>query len=170
MLSSVNNLYAIPGGGPQGGTDLLFDLQVNLAGFLCPITPTLPIGTFGPEQNPNVVGPLTLPLWHRKEKTLKKKYVDDLSMLEAVDLLADLVPLPVMIGPPNKHEVPGLALPLERSILQHQLADLLSFTESNKMKINFKKTKILPLNPTKNSPSLAFLTMRPLKLFMKPGC
>ena len=143
---------AIPGGGPQGGllTVLLFDLQVNLAGYPCPTTPTLPIGTLGPEINPHEAGPLPLPPCHNKEKTLKKKYVDDLSLLEAVDLRADLVPLPVMIGPPNKHEVPGLTLPPGRSALQHQLADLLSFTESNKMKINFKKTKILPFNPSKN--------------------
>ena len=70
---------AIPGGGPQGGllTVILFDLQVNYAGTPCPIFPTLPAGTFGPEQDPQTLG--HLPPCHNKEKTLRKKYVDDLS-------------------------------------------------------------------------------------------
>ena len=158
---------AIPGGGPQGGllTVILFDLQVNYAGTPCPIFPTLPAGTFGPEQDPQTLG--HLPPCHNKEKTLRKKYVDDLSLLEAVDLLADLVPLPPMTGPPNFHEIPGLHLPPHRSILQHQLSDLLDFTVRNKMKINFKKTKILPFNLSKKFdflPQLSFPNHEPLEV------
>ena len=80
---------------------------------------------------------------------MKKKYVDDLSLLESIDLKATLVPSPPIIGPPNLHELPGLSLPPDLSILQHQLEDLLVFTDKNKMKINFKKTKILPFNFSK---------------------
>ena len=80
----------IPGGGPQGGllTVILFDLQVNLAGAPCPIYPTIPIGTAGPEPDPVQLGPL--PLCHATPKTMKKKYVDDLTLLETVDLKSAL--------------------------------------------------------------------------------
>ena len=50
------------------------------------------------------------------------------------------------VGPPNQHEIPGLSLPTTNSVLQHQLADLADFTSKNKMKINYKKTKIIPFN------------------------
>ena len=76
----------IPGGGPQGGllTVIFFDLQVNLAGAPCPIPTLLPLGHEGPEPDPQLAGPP--PLCHLKENTLKKKYVDDLSLLEAIKL------------------------------------------------------------------------------------
>ena len=40
-------------------------------------------------------------------------------------------------------------LPTENSILQHQLADLATFTAKHKMKINYKKTKVIPFNFSK---------------------
>ena len=98
---------------------------------------------------------------------MKKKYVDDLSMLEALDLKSSLTPCPPIIGPANFHEQPGLCLPPEQSILQHQLKDLLEFTSSNKMKINFKKTKILPFNLSKKYdflPQLSFPDHEPLEV------
>jgi hypothetical protein len=155
----------IPGGGPQGGllTVILFDLQVNLAGAACPIYRVLPLGFAGPEPDPPENVPL--PLCHSKDKTMKKKYVDDLSLLESIDLKATLVPSPPIIGPPNLHELPGLSLPPDLSILQHQLEDLLEF--KNKMKINFKKTKILPFNFSKKFdflPQLNFPNCDPLEV------
>ena len=89
---------------------------------------------------------------------MKKKYVDDLSLLESINLKATLIPAPPIIGPPNLHEQPGLVLPADQSVLQHQLADLLVFTNDNKMKINFKKTKIIPFNTTKKYDFLPQLT------------
>ena len=156
---------AIPGGGPQGGllTVILFNLQVNLAGMPCPNYTLLPLGIPGPELDPALLGPR--PPCHDIQKTLKKKYVDDLSMLEALDLKSSLVPCPTIIGPLNLHEQPGLCLPPDQSILQHQLKDLLEFTINNKMKINFKKTKILPFNLSKKYdflPQLFFPDHEPL--------
>ena len=98
---------------------------------------------------------------------MKKKYVDDLSLLESINLKATLIPAPPIIGPPNLHEQPGLVLPADQSVLQHQLADLLVFTNDNKMKINFKKTKILPFNTTKKYdflPQLHFPGCDPLEV------
>ena len=157
----------IPGGGPQGGllTVIFFDLQVNLAGAPCPIPSLLPLGHEGPQPDPQQVGPL--PLCHLQEKTLKKKYVDDLSLLESINLKAALVPAAPIIGPPNLHEQPGLILPADQSVLQHQLADLLVFTDENQMKINLKKTKIIPFNTSKKFdflPQLCFPNCDPLEV------
>ena len=157
----------IPGGGPQGGllTVILFDLQVALAGAPCQIPALLPPDVSGPELAPHHAGPL--PLCHLKEKIMKKKYVDDLSFLESINLKLSLVPSTPIIGPPNQHEQPGLHLPPDQSVLQHQLADLLEFTDRNKMKINHKKTKILPFNVSKKYdflPQLHFPESDPLEV------
>ena len=128
-------------------TVLFFDLQVNLAGAPCPLLSVLPLGVLGPELGQLQPGPL--PLCHQEDKMLKKKYVDDLSMLESIDLKSALTPTAPIIGPPNFHEIPGLSLPVNQSILQHQLADLADFTIRNKIKINHKKTKIIPFNFSK---------------------
>ena len=61
----------------------------------------------GPELHQG--GPI-LPCQER-EDILKKKYVDDLSLLEAVNLLAKLVPSPTIIGLTNIHKIPDLTLP-----------------------------------------------------------
>ena len=155
----------IPGGGPQGGllTVLLFDLQVNLAGYPCPLQPvTLPNGVKGPVTRAPLAGPL--PLCHQSERTLKKKYVDDLTLLEAICLKL-LVRAPLIIGPPNLHEIQGFVLPPDQSVLQHQLSDLCAFTKENKMKINFKKSKIMPFNLSKSFdflPQLHFPDCEPM--------
>ena len=158
---------SIPGGGPQGGllTVILFNLQVNLAGDPCPVPTLLPVGYAGPEPRPEHAGPL--PLCHVKGKTMKKKYVDDLSLLESINLKTSLIPSAPIIGPCNWQEQPGLHLPEEHSVLQHQLADLLKFTTENKMKLNFKKTKILSFNlSTKYDflPRLFFPNTEPLEV------
>ena len=80
------------------------------------------------------------PPCHNKEDTLKKKYVDDMSLLESINLKTSLLPYPVLIGPRNFHELPGLYLPPEKSTLQHQLSDLLGKGEIPK-KISTNPTK-----------------------------
>ena len=157
----------IPGGGPQGGllTVILFDLQVNLAGAPCPVVHLLPPLVPGPESDITQAGPL--PLCHQSENILKKKYVDDLTLLEAINLKNSLVPAPPLFGPPNIHEQPGLHLPPEHAVLQHQLSDLLTFTNENKMKINLKKTKVIPFNLSKKFdflPQLSFPGEEPLEV------
>ena len=144
---------------------IFFDLQVNLAGAPCPTLPLLPPLVPGPEPDPHQAGPL--PLCHQPEITLKKKYVDDLSLLEAINLKLQLANAPPVLGPRNIHEQPGLHLPPEQSVLQHQLADLLEFTNQNKMKINMKKTKVMPFNLSKKYdflPQLSFPDGEPLEV------
>ena len=81
---------------------IFFNLQVNLAGAPCRIAPTLPDGEAGPEPQPEHAGPL--PLCYAKERIAKKKYVDDLSFLESINLWNLLLPLPPIIGPLGQHE------------------------------------------------------------------
>ena len=169
----------IPGGGPQGGllTVLLFNLQVNLAGAPCTplLAPHPP--AYGPApqlvlpneevQHPIQDQAIALPPCHKREKTLKKKYVDDLSMLESINLRLSLKPLAPYFGPRNKYELHDLYLPADSSVLQHQLCDLASFTKANKMKINYKKTKIIPFNFSKKYnflPQLHFPNCDPLEV------
>ena len=164
---AVSDEQEIPGGGPQGGllTVLLFDLQVNLAGYPCPVQPlSSPSSVHGPPPCPITAEPL--PLCHKANKILKKKYVDDLTLLEALNLRL-LIRAPPIIGPPNQHEIPGLVLPPHQSALQHQLSDLCTFTEQNRMKINTKKSKIMVFNFCKKFeflPQLNFPECDPLEV------
>ena len=82
----------IPGGGPQGGllTVIFFDLQVNLAGVPCSLIPLALTTVPEPMQAPQLIPVGPLPTCHQHNITLKKKYVDDLSLLESVDLKAKL--------------------------------------------------------------------------------
>ena len=164
---ATSNKQPIPGGGPQGDllTVIFFNLQVNLAGSPCPLTPSLPVGAIGPE--PPLDPPRPPPPCHQENTTMKKKYVDDLSMLEKLNLKKSLSKSPTIIGPPNIHELHGLYLPVAKSVLQHQLADLADFSSRNKMKINVKKTKIIPFNLSKSFdflPQLCFPDCNPLEV------
>ena len=60
-----------------------------------------------------------------------------------------------------------MILPPENSALQHQLRDLLTFTNTDKMKINMKKTKIIPFNTSQKYdflPQLYFPGSNPLEV------
>ena len=61
--------------------------------------------------------PLTRPERKILFAGLKKKYVDDLTLLEGLTLLTALVPTCPIIGPPNLHKIPGFILPVDHSIL-----------------------------------------------------
>ena len=122
----------------------------------CPVPATLAAGMAGPEPPPdtNALKPC-----HTTGTTENKKYVDNLTMLEVVKLKDNLVHQDSRIGPLNYHERHGLRFPPESTITQHKLDDLLKYTEENEMKINLKKTKILPFNFTKSRdfiPELSF--------------
>ena len=148
----------MPGGGPQGTLliVLLFILQVNHAGDPCSIPASLPVDVAGPEPNPESI---SSPSPCHTMSTENKKFVDDLTMLEAVKLKGNLVPKVPIIGPLNYHERHGLHFPSEKLVLQHKLEDLLMFTKENQMKVNMKKTKIIPFNFTKTRdfiPELSF--------------
>ena len=157
---AVSDFQPTPGGGPQGSLliVLFFILLVNDAGKPCKIEATLPDGFEGPEPNPFHVPALGdpdpvqsvhhLPPCHDQDKVEKLKYVDDLTLLEEIDL-TKLEKIKPFIGPLNFHERHGFYLPKEKSILQHQLNDLVALTAENEMKINEKKTLAIPFNFSK---------------------
>ena len=154
---AVSSERMMPGGGPQGTLliVLLFILQVNLAGAPCQAPPSLAPGTSGPENFPPPSSVLPCQI---VGKTENKKFVDDLTMLEVVSL-DDVIPKEAIIGPPNYHERHGLFLPRDKTLTQHKLLDLQEFTLSNHMKINEKKTKVIPFNFSKTRdfiPELSF--------------
>ena len=160
---AVSSDRMMPGGGPQGTLliVLLFILQVNLAGEPCPPPSTLPPGVAGPE--PHECDQPALPC-QTKGRTENKKFVDDLTFLEVVSL-KDLVPKEEFIGPLNFHERHGLHLPKNVTITQHKLSDLQIFTDRNDMRINHKKTKVIPFNFSKTRdfiPHLSFPSSEPL--------
>ena len=89
---AVSNEQDIPGGGPQGGllTVILFDLQVNGGEAPCPLPITLAPLYKGPDPDPKYAGPAQP--CHLDDRKLKKKYADDFSLLEAINLKLNLIP------------------------------------------------------------------------------
>ena len=164
---AVSSERRMPGGGPQGTLliVLLFILQVNLAGSPCLPPTTLPPEVSGPEPNPVSI---SSPKWcQNKDSTENKKFVDDLTLLEHIKLEKNLVLKENFIGPLNFHERHGFMVPANKTILQHKLEDLLKFTDDNKMKINLKKTKVIPFNFSKTKdfiPELSFPGGEPLEV------
>jgi hypothetical protein len=96
------------------------------------------------EQDPaHRMEPKNLPLCHNKAKTHKKAFIDDLTLLEKISLSNLEIQEPI-VGPPPFHGRFHLGLPENKSILQHQLNDLVVYTKNNHMILNSKKTKCLP--------------------------
>ena len=89
------------------------------------------------------------PLCTVKEKLHKKAFVDDLTLLERISL-KDLEMKERIIGPLNYHDRHNLTMPPHKSILQHQLQDLKTFTTQHHMLLNSKKTKCIPFNSSKS--------------------
>ena len=97
------------------------------------------------EAAPRLEGEEVVPLCQNTAKTHKKAYIDDLTLLEKISL-QDLKKEVRIIGPPQFHGRFHLELPPQKSILQHQLNDLVEYTTRNNMILNSKKTKCIPFN------------------------
>ena len=79
--------------------------------------------------------------------SLSLKYVDDLSILSAINLKKSLVPDPELrMKPLTKDERTGQVLPSANNILQDQLHDLKRFTDQKLLKIKEKKTNLMKFN------------------------
>ena len=78
------------------------------------------------------------------------KYVDDMTLAEAVKLKDILVPVPVRPLPDNYHARTGHALPPEKSYVHKQLISTAQYAKKNQMKMNFKKTKLMLFNNGRN--------------------
>ena len=64
-------------------------------------------------------------------------------MLEKIDL-NNLIQEESFVGPPSYHGRFKLTMPPDKSILQHQLDDIVKYTSENSMVLNKKKTKCIP--------------------------
>ena len=129
---------ALPGGGPQGTLLglFLFLVLINDAGF---------------ENQENNAGELiTSKKNFRAANQIHLKYVDDLTIAEAIKLKDKLVPAPDRPLPDNYHARTGHALPRENSEVFKQMLATNQYAEDNEMKINFKKTKMMLFNNGRN--------------------
>ena len=82
--------------------------------------------------------------------SLNLKYVDDLSMLLAVNLKKSLVSDPVVrTRPLNLNERTGHVLPIENNVMQEQLDLLENFCYKKHLKIKESKTNLIKFNTAK---------------------
>ena len=79
------------------------------------------------------------------------KFVDDMTIAEAVKLKQDLVTVPLSSRPlPDMfHARTGHSLPQSKSKVFQQLEKTLLYSEQNEMRINFSKTKLMLFNSSK---------------------
>ena len=137
MQSSIKSL---PGGGPQGTilALLLFIVLINDLGF---------------EGQSNNTGELITSKRNMKiANEIHLKYVDDLTLAEAINLPEKLVKVPVnqRPQPDSYHARTGHALPLKNSKVFNQLKKTEVYAKNNEMKLNYNKTKIIVFNPCRN--------------------
>ena len=132
-----SNIKYLPGGGPQGTLLglLLFVVLINDAGF---------------EGQQNNAGELLTSRRNmRTANEIHLKYVDDLTLAEAINLPDNLVHLSSSERPlpDNYHARTGHVLRENTCALQKQLVRTKEYAENNQMKVNKKKSKVMLFNP-----------------------
>ena len=135
-----SKIKALPGGGPQGTilALLLFIVLINDIGF---------------EGQTNNVGELITSKRNMKiANEIHLKYVDDLTLAEAINMPKQLVKVsPTERPQPNNfHARTGHVLPIANSRVFKQLQKVETYASKNDMKLNYKKTKIIVFNPCRN--------------------
>ena len=137
---TFSSIKSLPGGGPQGTilALILFLVLINDAGFE------------GQENNLGEI--VTSKRNMRKANEIHLKFVDDLTIAEAIDLKKQLVKLPEesRVQPDTYHARTGHVLPLQNSRVHSQLSDLQKFSVENEMVMNLSKTKSILFNPCQN--------------------
>ena len=141
---------ALPGGSPQG-TRLglfLFSILINAAGYK--------------HLEKNTGLHITQNLHKRKPiKNIHLKYIDDLSLAEALNLKESLLENPD-INPPRPftfHDRTNQILPPGACQLQEQLNNLQEYCQDNQMKINKSKCKVMIFNPHRKYAYMPRLTL-----------
>ena len=128
--------YPLPGGSPQGCLlgILSFIVEISDCGMDLPPQPDSKEDVFSlPYPQPAVT-----------ELEVRQKYIDDQVQGELLQLDSALTPTSeVLIGPRTFHDRNGLKN-REDTILQNRLNDIQKYTEIHEMKVNSKKTKIMP--------------------------
>ena len=137
----TSSVKSMPGGGPQGTilALLLFIVLINDLGF---------------EGQLNNAGDIITSKRNMKiANQIHLKYVDDMTLAEAVNLPEQVVPVPASQRPQpdNYHARTGHALPMKNSKVFQQLTKTKEYADKNCMKINYKKTKVMFFNPCINT-------------------
>ena len=125
----------LPGGGPQG-TRLglfLFLILIKAAGFQ--------------HLEKHLGQKMATKLCKRKPiESIHMKYVDDMSLAQAINLPDGLIPNPNPPRPFEHHDQTNHLLPAENYQLQQELDNLVQYCNTNQMKINTSKTKVMIFN------------------------
>ena len=137
--SKISSVKDLPGGGPQGTLLglLLFLVLINDTGF--------------DDQINNAGELLTSKRRMKMVNTIHLKYVDDLTLAEAIKLRDKLVYVPTTDRPlPDiYHARTGHVLPPSNSEVYKQLQKTEEYAKLNDMVVNYEKTKIMVFNPSK---------------------
>ena len=134
----LSKMKYLPGGGPQGTLLglLLFIILINDVGF--------------EDQKNNLGDILTSKRNMKHANEILLKYVDDLTLAEAINLPSQLVSDPNRLQPDCFHGRTGHVLPETNSLVCQQLVKTADFAEQNDMKINNTKTKAMLFNACKS--------------------
>ena len=128
----------LPGGGPQGTLLglFLFLILINDCGFQ---TKQEPIGATITKQKSKFTS-----------RTLHTKFVDDMTVLEALNLNETTIKNPDRPLPDPFHARLGQKLDPTKSQVYSQVSEIQRFARDNKMKLNLEKCKFMLFNPTTN--------------------
>jgi hypothetical protein len=129
---------SLPGGGPQGTLLglLLFLILINQCGY--------------EKQETNVGETITSQKKKFASPTFHAKYVDDLTIAEAINLRETLLPNPDRPLPDPYHARLGQMLCHEESKVYDQITEIQEYASDNQMKLNIAKCKFMLFNPTQN--------------------
>ena len=141
---------ALPGGSPQGTRLglLLFLILINAAGY---------------KKLEKNMGEIITDKLNKRKPVLHThmKYVDDMSILQAMNLKEHLFPNPAS-DPPRPlayHDRTNHIFPTELIALQDQLNRLDNYCQENQMRINDKKCKVMIFNPHRSYAGTPKLTL-----------